>query len=252
MSIRAFTSGLLLMVGINTYASYEPTTKDVSNMYDKSWSVTNLGLGVGTNHKIQNKTRMNLLFSHYSSWRYGYHDLKVNFINPANKDYVIASEYKPSLSLTRSNNTGLWSFPLLDIALAGHFGWNELNERNFGAGFELHLAPPAAGHYLIFGVYGIKNLNHPGGSYLLHARTKFTLMRGLMFKFSVDGYPNKQGAEIRENLRLEGSMMLDVGRAWSSRDKVYLSPTVTYWINKLGRNNINEVAFGVNLIFALS
>jgi hypothetical protein len=128
----------------------------VRTMYDRRWSYSYIGAGYGGGFKIADSSRTTLNFHHNSAWGYGYNDLAFNVINYGRADYVIEGHFHPGISVHRLSGIGTFTYPLLDTVAALQFDWTDTHERVYSQGLELHLAPPASGHYLILGAFARK------------------------------------------------------------------------------------------------
>jgi nucleoside-specific outer membrane channel protein Tsx len=201
-----------------------------------TYAMNSVSLFGGNNYILGNKNAWTLEFLYFGHWKYGDNLYFFEVTNPHRDTTSIVGDWYSRLSLSKITGHPIKFGPISDLSASTALAVSGLNSRVYGLGGGIDWAIP---HFtnMITNVYWSHDDKQHAATYQIVTVWTMPMKLSDRFHLVFGGYGQFTGAvgQLKRNLMLEPSLMLDVGNLFHlSSKKVFAGLQFAYWHNAFG------------------
>lgn len=205
----------------------------------QSWGVNGVQLLHGEDFKLGPETRDILTFEHASGWSLGSNFFFFDVTEPFGDGTEIYGEWYSRLSWNKLGLTPQRDGWLSDVSFAGAINVGN-GFRAYLAGATLHFKAPGFS-FLDLDLMAYDDRSDDDVTYIVTPAWDVPFQIGRV-KLRFRGFADWIGAEGErvQQLLTQPQMLIDLGAAWGSEDRLFVGFEYQYWHNKFGIDGVHE------------
>lgn len=205
----------------------------------QSWSATNVQALHGRGFELGDGERDILTFEHASGWSLGSNFFFFDVTEPFGGDSDIYGEWYSRLAWSKLGITNEGTGLLQDVSFAASLNVGN-GFRAYLAGLTLHFKVPRFS-YLDVDVMAYDDRSDSDVTYIVTPAWELPFaVGGLGCRFR--GFVDLIGpeGERRAQLLTQPQLLIDLGKLWGTKDKLFAGVEYQYWRNKFGVDGVDE------------
>lgn len=203
------------------------------------WSVTNISLAHGDDHKLDDESQYKLTIDHARSWAYGDVFLFMDIFNPATGDSSEYGEIHPRFSLSKISGKSFQNNVIRDASIATEVEFGEKHRAYlYGLGIDLNTKDF---NYFNINFYVRDNKRLSGKTWQITPYWQLPFSIGKS-KWSFEGFADIAGSESssEHNILFQPQLLLDIGHLVGKPGQLQAGIEHVYWRNKFGVKGVTE------------